>query len=78
MASVEAFLAILHPNPHDRLQALTNSLFTELKRFDCLVNAELEIVRLTNPHIHVNAYSFLISDIRTGYPLITFNPPRRN
>ena len=56
------------------LQALTNSLFTELKRFDCLVNAELEIVRLTNPHIHVNGFNFLTSDIRTGFPLITFNP----
>lgn len=53
-----------------------DSLMLDLKRFDALVDAELEIIRLSNPHIHVDHRNFLINNIETGSPDITFNPPR--
>lgn len=76
VSAAHSLQAIISTSPHQHIQALMDSLMLDLKRFDALVDAELEIIRLSNPHIHVDHRNFLINNIETGSPDITFNPPR--
>jgi hypothetical protein len=76
VSSIHSLQSILHESPYQRHAGLMNSLMLDLKRFDSLVDAELETIRLSNPHIHIDHRNFLINNIETGAPDITFNPPR--